>query len=428
MIRPDTRRRPRNRLDGGTNVRTLLHLGFALVAIFALAACGGGEEVDRDSELGTDFSPVLAEVDGVPITRGFFDYCYENLSPMDKSRFSGEGWEQRFLDYLIEQRIMVNAAEQENLDMVRETEWRLYLARQSVLYKAYYDKHFGDAVVVPEEEIVLAYEADPEAYRSRGRMTAQHIQCSSKDKIDQAWAELQAGEHWGKVCGKYTEDANTIEAAGSLGWFNPDGYVIGMGFNKEFTDVAFTIEEHTLAPPTEIGGQWHIIRTGAKIPGEVAPLDEVRERIERALRPGLAREVYQKDLRRLKGEQGVEYFGEFAEEERRSAEALYRLAAVTKDAHAKLEYYGRVVELYPEHEKADEALFMQGFVFSEEFGDAPSAARCFKRLKQEYPDSKYNEDAEFMLQNLARSVPELRGQELPSTAEEANERIQDVDN
>lgn len=409
-------------------MRTLIHLGFALVAVFALSACGGGEGTDRPAEAGTDFSPVMAEVDGVSITRGFFDYCYENLSPMDKARFSGEGWEQRFLDYLIEQRIMVNAAEQENLDLVRETEWRLYLARQSVLYKAYYDKHFGDAIVVPEDEITFAYENDPEAYRSRGRMTAQHIQCSSKSKIDEAWAQLQAGEHWGRVCNEFTEDANTIEAAGSLGWFNPDGYVVGMGFNKEFTDVAFTIEEHTLAPPTQIGENWHIIRTGAKIPGEVAPLEDVRERIERSLRPGIAREVYQKELRRLKGEQGVVYFGEFAEEERRSAEALYRVAAATRDPHAKIEYYGKVVELYPEHELADEALFMQGFVFSEEFGDAPGASRCFRRLRENYPDSKYNEDAQFMMKNLARSVPELRGEKLPATAEEATERIQDVDN
>ena len=409
-------------------MRTLIHLGFALVAIFALAACGGGEGTEQTAESGTDFSPVLAEVDGVPITRGFFDYCYDNLSPMDKARFSGEGWEQRFLDYLIEQRVIVNAAEQESLDLVRETEWRLYLGRQSILFKAYYDKHFGDTVVVPEEEIVFAYESDSEAYRSRGRMTAQHIQCASKDKIDQAWAELQAGEHWGRVCGKYTEDANTIEASVSLGWFNPDGYVIGLGFNKEFTDIAFAIDEHTLAPPVQIGDNWHIIRSGGKIPGEVAPLEEVRERIERALRPGVARDVYQRGLRQLKGEQGVEYFGEFAEEERRSAEALYRVAAATRDAHAKIEYYARVVELYPEHELADEALFMQGFVLSEEFGDAPSASRCFKRLKENYPDSKYNEDAEFMMQNLARSVPELRGQDLPATAEEATERIQDVDN
>jgi outer membrane protein assembly factor BamD (BamD/ComL family) len=102
------------------------------------------------------------------------------------------------------------------------------------------------------------------------------------------------------------------------------------------------------------------------------------------------------------------------------------VAAETGDTHAKLDYYGRVVELYPEHELADEALFMQGFVFSEEFGDGASAARCFRRLRTEYPDSEYIEDAEFMLKNLARKVPELRGQELPADAEEAGSRIEDV--
>jgi hypothetical protein len=408
-------------------VRTLIRLGLALAAVFALAACaGGGGGEDRATSMGTsDFSPPMAEVAGFTITRGYFDYCYENLSPMDKARFSGEGWEQRFLDHLIEQILVTQAAEDENLDLVLETGWRLELARQSVMFKAYYDKHFGESVVVPDEEIVAVYEHDPEAYRSRGRMTAQHIQCSTKAKIDQAWAELQAGEHWSRVCAKYTEDSNTIEAGGSLGWFNPDGYVIGMGFNEEFTDVAFAIEEHTLSPPVQVGENWHIIRTGAKIPGEVAPLEDVRERISRSLRPAIAREAYERDLRRLKQEVGVSYFGEFAEEERRSAEALYRLAAETRDPHARLNYYGRVVELYPEHERADEALFMQGFVFSEEFGDVPGASRCFRRLIREYPDSEFVTDAEFMMKNMGRAVPELRGDDMPATAEEAKQRIEE---
>ena len=411
-------------------MRTLIRPALALIACVAFAACAdsGPERGSAGSGQSTDFSPVLAKVGDYEITRGYFDYCYENLSPMDKSRFSGEGWEQRFLDYLVEQEVVAQAAEAENLDLVRENEWALHVTRQNLLYTAYNSKHFGENIVVPEEEVVAFYEADPEAYRNRGRMTAQHIQCESKEKIDQAWAELQAGEHWSKVCPKYTEDANTIDQAGSLGWFNPDGYVIGMGVNPEFTDVAFSIEEHTLAAPQMIGDNWHIIRTGAKVPGELQPLDEVRERIERALRPGIAREKFETRLRHLKQESDVKYFGEFAEVERRSAEALYRVAAETSDPYAKVDYYGKVVELYPDHELADEALFMQGFVYSEEFGDVGSAGRCFRRLGREYPESEYVADAKWMLGNLGRAVPSLRGDELPATAEEANQRIRDAGN
>jgi len=259
-------------------------------------------------------------------------------------------------------------------------------------------------------------------------MTASHIQCATKTKIDQAWAELQAGEPWGKVCTKYSEDANTVQQAGSLGWFNPDGYVIGMGFDPEFTEVAFSIEEHTLAPPQLIGDNWHIIRTGGKVQGEIQPLDEVRERIARAVRPGLAREQFETRLRQLKQEAQVKYFGEFAAAERRSAEALYKVAAETSDPHAKVDYYGKVVEMYPDHELADEALFMQGFVYSEEFGDTGSAGRCFRRLTREYPESEYVESARWMLGHLARAVPGLRGDRLPATAEEATQRISEERN
>jgi tetratricopeptide (TPR) repeat protein len=411
-------------------VRTLIRPALVVGIGLVISACGdsGSESKRENAGAQSDFSPVLAQVGDYEITRGYFDYCYENLSPMDKARFSGEGWEQRFLDYLVEQEVIAQAAEAENLDMVRENEWTLHITRQNILYTAFNAKHFGDNVVVPEEEIVDVYEADPEAYRNRGRMRAQHIQCSSKEKIDQAWAELQAGEHWSRVCPKYTEDENTIEQNGSLGWFNPDGYVIGMGFAPEFTEVAFSIEEHTTAPPVKIGDNWHIIRTGGKMPGEIQPLEAVRERIARALRPGLAREMFETRLRELKQEADVRYFGEFASIEQRSAEALYRLAAETRDPHAKVDYYGKVVEMYPDHELADEALFMQGFVYSEEFGDSGSAGRCFRRLARDYPESEFVDEAKWMLGNLARAVPSLRGDQLPSTAEEANQRIRDAGN
>ncbi len=401
-----------------------------LAACLGLAACGdsGTEGSSGSAQSASDFSPALAEVGGQPITRGYFDYRYENLTPMDKGRYSGEGWEQRFLDYLVEELLIVQAADAENLALVRETGWRLQAVRESVLYGAYRAKHFGESVVVPEEEVRGLYEADPEAYRSRGRMTAQHIQCSTKEKIDQAGSELQDGEHWSRVCPKYTEDTSTVEAAGSLGWFNPDGYVIGLGFNKEFTDIAFTIEEHTLAPPVQVGENWHIIRTGAKIPGELQPLEEVSERIARRIRPGIAREEYERNLRSLKSEGSVRYFGEFAEKDRRSAEALYRVAAETRDPHAKIDFYGKVVDMYPDHELADESLFMQGFVYSEEFGDVGSASMCFRRLRQDYPDSEYLADAEWMLKNLGRAVPELRDEGLPNTAEEAGARIEELGN
>ena len=408
-------------------MRSLKSPILVLAACLSFAACGGSSSEDG-SGTGSDFSPTIAEIGGQPITKSYFDYRYENLSPMDKARYSGEGWEQRFLDNLVDEYLVVQAAEAEKLALVRETEWRLQMARQSVLYRAYHLKHFGESVVVPEEEILAFYEADPEAYRNRGRMTAQHIQCLTKEKIDQAWAELQDGEHWNQVCSKFTEDVNTADAAGSLGWFNPDGYVIGLGFNEEFTDIAFTIEEHTLAPPVQVGQNWHIIRTGAKIPGEIQPLEEVRERIARSIRPGIAREEFERELRQLKSESSVRYFGKFAEKDRRSAEALYRVAAETRDPHAKIAFYGKVVDMYPEHELADESLFMQGFVYSEEFGDVASAAMCFRRLRREYVDSEYLDEAEWMLKNLGRAVPELRDEGLPTTAEEADARIKELGN
>ena len=101
-----------------------------LVALIALTlgACSGGGQGDGDSArtgMSQDFSPVIADVGGVPITRAYFDYRYDTLPAMEKARFSGEGWEERFLKRLVEEVLIMQAAEAENLDKVRGVEWEL---------------------------------------------------------------------------------------------------------------------------------------------------------------------------------------------------------------------------------------------------------------------------------------------------------------
>lgn len=375
------------------------------------------------SSVGGDYTPVIAQVGDVAITQGYFDFRYEELSPGERARFSGEDWEQRFLDALIDEMLLSTAAEDENLHRERKTEWTLDKNRREILFARYYEKHFQDQLVVPEEELRAHYDEYQDKYTLLGRILVHHIQTSSAEKANEAYQKLQDGENFSVVAAQYSEDEMTKDKHGTLGWINPDGYVLGRGFDKEFTDYLFTLDATTVYAPKRFGDTWHVIKTGGKEPGQVQPFADARERVERELRPVLQREAFKERRDALAKSIGVERFGKFDVDEDRSAEELYRLAGESLNRYAKLDYYDALVENYPDDPRADDALFMAGFVASEELFSAGEAAGYFKRLMREYPDSEFRDDARFMLGNLAGAQPGLTEQGIPRNAEEAAGRI-----
>ena len=408
------------------------HLLPILVATVLVAGCGESQErapVAGSDVIspGGDYTPVIATIGDLEITKGYFDYRYEMLPPGEKGRYSGEDWETRFLDALLDEILVSVAARDENLHRQQDVRWAIDKLQREVLFQSYYRKHFQDELEIPEVELRQHYNQYRDRYTLMGRAMVHHIQTASKETIDRAWDELQKGERFHTVAVKYSEDPNSKDDGGVLGWVNPGGYVVGRGFDEEFTDIVFSLEADQVSQPVQLGDNWHIIRVGRKTDGEIQPFDAVRERIERELRPLVQREAYEDRLVALREQYDVKRFAEFDTREKRSAEELYRLAGESLNKFAKLDYYQRLVENYPQHERADDALFMAGFVASEEVFSAAEAARYYRRLIDEYPDSEFVEDAKYMLGNI--SAPRegaLAGSGAPKTAEDAAQRIQSI--
>jgi peptidyl-prolyl cis-trans isomerase C len=401
----------------------------ALVALFLGGCAGepgqtsGTEQSQLPGGITDEFSAVIAKVGDVEITQAYFDFRYEMLPPQDKARFTGENWKNRYLENLIEETVLYEQARKENFHLIDEVERKIDFAVRSILVKAYYDKKFKEDIHPTDEQVQKFYDENPDRFRKLGMVFGYVIRCGEKAKIDEAYAELQSGTRFSAVAAKYSEDLDSKDKGGELGWFNPDGFVAGIGYNKEFTDRAFAMDSGTTTEPFELDGGWCILRTSSKSDTESQPLPEVRERIERTLRPVLAKEEYAVHLRRLNEALGVQRFGEYQEEDIRTADQLFRLGSESRSAHAKLNYYQTLVEKYPEHEHADDALFMIGFVNSEEFNDLTAAAVAFRKIIKEMPESPFADESRWMLRNLGQSNPQLRGSDTPQDPAEAVDRI-----
>ncbi len=75
------------------------------------------------------------------------------------------------------------------------------------------------------------------------------------------------------------------------------------------------------------------------------------------------------------------------------------------DPYERIQYYRDIVNNYPDHNHAPQALFMIGFVYAEELRDTQRAKKTFGELLREYPDSEVAGSAQWMLDNIDKPHP-----------------------
>ena len=85
---------------------------------------------------------------------------------------------------------------------------------------------------------------------------------------------------------------------------------------------------------------------------------------------------------------------------KKSAVEMFRDAGEVPGADERIAAYRAVVESYPESEYAPQALFMVGFVESEEKRAYDQAEGAFKELLAKYPKSELISSAQWMLDNM----------------------------
>jgi outer membrane protein assembly factor BamD (BamD/ComL family) len=67
-----------------------------------------------------------------------------------------------------------------------------------------------------------------------------------------------------------------------------------------------------------------------------------------------------------------------------------------------IKFYDQILSLLPESAHRDKALFLKGFVYSEELNEQDKARETFKKFMEEYPNSELKDDAEYMLENMGK--------------------------
>lgn len=72
-----------------------------------------------------------------------------------------------------------------------------------------------------------------------------------------------------------------------------------------------------------------------------------------------------------------------------------------------IELFQQVIDKYPKHKIAEDALFLQAYVYENSLNDYVKAKATYTRFIELYPSSELAEDAKYSIQNLGKSPEQI---------------------
>lgn len=105
----------------------------------------------------------------------------------------------------------------------------------------------------------------------------------------------------------------------------------------------------------------------------------------------------------------LEYSNSFPESTK-SPEFLFKAGDMAMNLNMPqkaIEVFNRIINEYPDYEKAPQCLFLKGYVYENNMNNLREAKRIYEEFLLKYPNDEFADDAEVSIRNLGKSPEEL---------------------
>ncbi len=370
----------------------------ALVMLIVAGGCARRGESSAENP-----NTPLAQVGGKKITVADLEKKLEQVPRLARAEFTGETGRARMVQRIVEEEMLLRAAKAEGIENDAAVRAKLEEIRRETLIQAYLDKKRVEASKVTEEEIRAYYDAHPEEYTSEEALRVRMLVLEDRSRTERIRdIAAQGTVRFEEVCTKYCTNPEMLAAQGlAPEWVRKGRAVQWIGNHPKFHEVAFATPPGEISPVIEIPQGFVILRVEEKREAALRPFEEARADVEGRVTREKAADALPRLLEDLKKRYQVKIF----EPEGRSAEELFAQAQAQADPHARIKLYQEILDRHPNDAHAVEALFMIGFIQSEELGDRTSAKASFERVIREHPESDLAESARWMLSDESQKPP-----------------------
>jgi peptidyl-prolyl cis-trans isomerase C len=348
---------------------------------------------------------VLAIVGGHAITRAELESRLEELPPQVRASYMEPDGRKQLLERMVEERVWLEAAEDAGVAKRPEVERQLESGRRNILMRTYLQEVMADAPAPTDSAVQAYYEAhlaDP-AFQAPEARRVRHIQLDSEKDAKDVRQRLVRGVDFEALARQRSKDAITASAGGLVDRVERNGIFGSLGRQPALVDSVFAAAVGRIVGPVKSERGWHVLRVEEIVPSAVLPIENVRPRILGQLSRETQESYYRAQLESAKQRLGYRMNQPAVDSllyGKQSAADLFRAAQLVVSPADRITAYERVVSEHPKSEEAPQALFMVGFIYSEEQKDYDRAEAAFRRLLAEYPSSELAHSAQWMLDNM----------------------------
>jgi len=203
----------------------------------------------------------------------------ETLAPIlaKVSEREKEKVKERWISYLIETKVFSEEARRVNLEKDPEVATKLERKIDQTLANAFRKRFIIDKINISDKDIEQYYQSHLEAFRIPLRVRARSILVKTKEEAEGILKEIKAGVPFVDLAVKKSIHP-LASRAGEVGWF-------GKGEKDPALEkAAFALEKGQISDVVKTGAGYEIIKLMNKKGGDIKPLSEVRQPIERKLR------------------------------------------------------------------------------------------------------------------------------------------------
>jgi peptidyl-prolyl cis-trans isomerase C len=214
--------------------------------------------------------PVIARVDGTEIRESDLALAESdigsNLPPSAPATRRDA-----LLTYLIDIRIIANAAKAKKVDAAPGFERRLAFAQQKVLMEELLGQESKAAA--SETAMKNLYDESVKKTKPEEEVRARHILVETEEKAKEVLGKLKAGGDFAELAKAESKDTGASDG-GDLGYFTREQMV------PDFAEMAFKMDKNALSDPVKTQFGWHIIKVEDKRAKPIPAFDDVKDQIQ----------------------------------------------------------------------------------------------------------------------------------------------------
>ncbi len=355
---------------------------------------------------------VAARIGDMKITNKDIDDKFGQLPENQKNQYKGPEGRAKFVDMIINDELFFIEAKNKNMRNDEKVRAEMEAIERRVLIGAYYSEFVVGKVSISDKDVEIYYENHTDEFVTNELCKAQHIFSVDSMKCVEWKKRITNGEKFSTIAKGESEDGSTAPAYGNLGYFNPGGFIKFIGVSGSFSDGIANLAPGEISDVIKHEKGYSLVMINDLKPAVVKPLSEVRESIIEKLQQESSSEMLNVEIDRLRKKYKPQ---NLAQDEvlkmTRTPDQLWEIAQAEDAAYTRILDYRELVNRYPVHKYASQALFMIGFVYAEELQDLTQARRTMDELIKNYPDSDIVESAKWMIDNLNNPHEKLESME-----------------